>query len=162
MSEATAVPPVVGPYLKTLARNLGVIQRNTEGLSHQQSLLTVRPGGSHLNWLLGHLISSRDGMLRALDSETVWGPEARERYGRGSTPATPAEAQPFEELLSALERSQGLLTTALEQVSSEQLQAQSGDRTVGQWLEFLVWHETYHVGQTALYRSLAGLAGTLG
>jgi len=30
------------------------------------------------------------------------------------------------------------------------------DWTVGEWLNFLLWHETYHVGTTEQLRQLAG------
>jgi uncharacterized damage-inducible protein DinB len=30
--------------------------------------------------------------------------------------------------------------------------------TVGAWIEFMAWHETYHLGQAMLYRRAAGPA----
>lgn len=151
-------------FLKTLDRNLGVIERNIDGIDLERSLLGVVPGGSHLNWMLGHLVASRDSMLRSLDpdGETVWDRDTATRYRRGSVPALAPEAQPVEELAGALKRSQELLATALASVDQAALDREHGDRTVGAWIEFLIWHETYHAGQTALYRRLAGLPGALG
>lgn len=149
-------------FVQALDRNLTVIKRNVDGIDHERSLLTVVPDGSHLNWLLGHLVASRDGMLRALDAETVWDRETGALYRRGSAAALAPDARPLEDLMAALDRSQSLLESALSAADQAALARESGDRTVGEWLDFLVWHESYHAGQTALYRRLAGLEGALG
>lgn len=67
------------------------------------------------------------------------------------------------ELLTGLDRSQELLQAALAGATPAQLAEPSGmrDNSKLEWLEFLTWHDTYHTGQTAVYRRLAGLAGTL-
>lgn len=149
-------------FLRNLARNLSVIERNADGIDHERSLLTVVPDGSHLNWLLGHLIASRDSMLRTLGADALWDRDTGASYRRGSSPALAPEARPLDELLSELRQSQQLLEAALRSADEAKLARESGDRTVGEWLEFLVWHESYHAGQTALYRRLAGLEGALG
>ena len=163
----TAADPATEAPREHLTRNLGVIRRNLEGLTHEDSLKTLRPGGSHLNWLLAHLVASRDSMLRSLagetDAETVWSQEVGARYGRGSSPSSPEDAPSLTELIAALVRSQELLDAALAAATPEALAAPRGGRfTVGGWVEFLTWHESYHTGQTSLYRQLAGLEGTLG
>lgn len=164
MSETIPTPadPVTEAQREHLRRNLGVIRRNLGGLSHEDSLRTLRPGGSHLNWLLAHLVASRDAMLRALGAETVWSEEVGARYGRGSSPPSAADAPPLAELAAALERSQELLDAALAAATPDLLAAPHGRSTVGARVAFLTWHESYHTGQTSLYRQLAGLEGTLG
>lgn len=160
MSEAS--PPDPASLIRTLERNVSVIERNVAGIDHERSLLAVVPGGSHLNWLLGHLVASRDSILRSLDAEPIWDRETGTGYRRGSSPALAPEARPVEELIAALREAQRRLVDALERATEEDLLETQGDRTVGDWVEFLVWHETYHAGQTALYRRLAGLEGALG
>ena len=34
--------------------------------------------------------------------------------------------------------------------------------TIAEWIEFLAWHETYHLGQATLYRRAAGLPSVVG
>ena len=34
--------------------------------------------------------------------------------------------------------------------------------TVGGWIEFMAWHETYRLGQATMYRRAAGLANAIG
>lgn len=159
MSEANPHDPKRCAVL--LDRNLGVIERNIEGIDHARSLLRVTPEGSHLNWLLGHLITSRDGMLRLLDAESLWDRDAAAAYNRGSTAALAPAARPLEELRVALRASQELLEAALADAGHERLAQETGGRSVGDRIDFLVWHETYHAGQTALYRRLAGLEGAI-
>ena len=40
-----------------------VVNANTHGLTHEESLVEPRPGGNRLNWVLGHLLSVYDGFL---------------------------------------------------------------------------------------------------
>jgi uncharacterized damage-inducible protein DinB len=56
------------------------------------------------------------------------------------------------------------LTEALTAAVAEQLTELSGMRGNSKLerLELPGWHDTYHTGQTAVYRRLAGLKGTLG
>ena len=67
---------------------------------------------------------------------------------------------PLEELLNWLDRSQERIATTLSKMDEAALAREhtSGDRktTVGQRAFFLYSQETYHVGQTELFRQLAG------
>jgi uncharacterized damage-inducible protein DinB len=165
MSEATiSQNPLVSELLATLERNVQVVRKNTAGISQEDSLLPVADGSSHLNWLVGHLVSSRDSMLKVLGSETTWDDEQRRKYGRGSQLPAEADVEPLDALLASLDRSQELLERAFSTATPEDLEQPSGmqDRNKLEWLGFLGWHDTYHTGQTALYRRLAGLEGTLG
>ena len=67
---------------------------------------------------------------------------------------------PLEELLRLLAASQEPLAAALGRATPDDLarEWQVGQRTttVGAWVFFLYFHETYHVGQTELLRQLAG------
>jgi uncharacterized damage-inducible protein DinB len=90
--------------------------------------------------------------------------EFGKRYARGSEPLTQAgdDVVRLEELLDWLERSQVRLAPALEKMNDA---AWASERTVGssnrkmtvsQRVFFLYFHETYHVGQTELFRQMAG------
>ena len=54
-------------HTKTIAHQFGissrVLEKNLDGVSHQESLINPQPGGSCLNWLLGHLTRSRNQAL---------------------------------------------------------------------------------------------------
>jgi len=145
-----------------LSRNLSVLEQQTRDVDHDAALRPLFEGASHLNWLLGHLAVSRDAMLAALDRPAYATDPRMERYRRGATPPSAERAVPTDELLELLHAQQQALASGLAE-SSEILPSPrgEGDGTVGDWLSFLVWHESYHVGQATLYRRAAGLASRL-
>jgi uncharacterized damage-inducible protein DinB len=66
----------------------------------------------------------------------------------------------LEDLLARLDQAQEHIAAALEGMDEAALDREitRGERktTVGRRLFFLYFHETYHVGQTELFRQLAG------
>ena len=143
------------------ARNVGVIKMQTDGLTHEDSMLQLPFHGNCLNWVLGHIASNRDGVLETLGESPLMVAYGV-RYKRGSDPVTRADegTMTLEELLNWLDRSQERIAIALSKMDESALAREyaSGDRktTVGQRVFFLYFHETYHVGQTELFRQLAG------
>ncbi len=136
-----------------------IIKMQTDGLTHADSLRQLPFRGNCLNWVLGHIIAGRDGVLKLLGEPAVWGESETARYTSGSEAITTDEqALPFERLLEDLDESQRRITGALAQSSPEALamQTERDEKTVGKLLAGLHWHETYHVGQLELLRQLAG------
>lgn len=149
-----------------LQRNFGVLQRQVEGLTHADSLLPLPFRGNCLNWVLGHIVQSRDRMLQVAGEESVWTPQQIARYQRDSEPITgpAADVIPLEKMLADLATSQERLMDALERmtegdlsVAGKEVIAGAPPWTIAQWLHFLLWHETYHVGQTEMLRQLTGV-----
>jgi len=142
------------------ARNLSVVKAQTEGLTHADSLMQF-PNGNCLNWVIGHIVEGRDDMLEVLGEPRAAGP-AVERYQRGSEPVAGEEERvlPLAQLLELLEQSQERIEIALSHIEPSALARKSADdprgRSIGQRIFFLYFHETYHVGQTELFRQLAG------
>ncbi len=148
--------------MELLRRNDYVVAQNVKGISHEQALARIGPGGSNLSWLLGHMTASRDVCTRLLGAEPAWGKDRGRLYGRGSGAVGADDAEPLEQLISAHAEAGKRLSEALIAADTESL-ARPNPRNAGEsvmdaiW--FLVWHDTYHTGQTALYRRLAGLDG---
>lgn len=138
--------------------NKFVIDRNVEGLTHEDSLLNPQPDGNNLNWLLGHILAGRSETHEHLNIGAVWSDEQRALYASGSDAITSAVAIPFSDLLAMLDRSQVRLTSALagEDVTEHLARPFGEGGTIGQRLLGLAWHETYHAGQTDYLRRLAG------
>ena len=142
------------------ARNLAVVKAQAEGLTNADSLIQS-PNGNCLNWVVGHIVEARDDVLEVLGEPRAAG-SAVERYQRGSEPVTgeAAEVLSLAQLLELLDQSQerieaalgGMDLTALERTSEDDSRA----RSIGQRIFFLYFHETYHVGQTELFRQRAG------
>lgn len=150
--------------LGDLRRNHGLMLRSLDGFTHDSSLVRAGDGGSNANWLVGHLVDNRDNMLRQLGAETTWDRDHGRRYARGSRLPEGDDIEPLDSLAAALEQSQARLEAALEAASPEHLAERSGigERNRLSAVEFLAWHETYHLGQLAVYRRLVGLDGVIG
>jgi len=145
-----------------LARNLGMVKDQTQGLTHADSLLQPPFRGNCLNWVLGHVAGTRNQMLQNLGQPPILSAAQAKRYGYGSEPvcADGEDIITLEKLLALLEQSQQTIDAALGCITpaelSKEVKSFLGTTTLGQFLFFLYWHETYHVGQTELLRQLAG------
>jgi len=133
----------------------------TEGLTHADSLMQLPFRGNCLNWVLGHIIASRDTMLGLLGSKAIFSESEFELYDRDSEPIeSGGEAVKLDDLLVKLKQSQDKLLKELESISPEMLEKRvdkDKEQTVGERIEFLQWHETYHVGQLEILRQLTGI-----
>lgn len=139
--------------------NSGVIQMQVNGLTHEDSLLQLPFRGNCLNWVLGHLVEHRDKMLKVLGQAPLLNGEQVARYARESQPVTDGEdVMPLAELVGDLQTAKDQIVAALASATPESLAqiVEGSDRSVGQRLHGLLWHETYHVGQTEILRQLAG------
>jgi len=136
---------------------------NIEGVTHEESLRQPRPAGNCLNWTVGHIVASRNGVLHAMGHDLTWSAEEAARYKRGSAPITaPGEAKPFEKLVQDLDRSQERIQSGLGALTEADLAKPYSDKqTVGEWIAFLHFHEAYHVGQTGLLRRIVGKEGAI-
>jgi hypothetical protein len=157
--QATA--PAARQLSDAYARNVRLIKRQADGLTHADSLLQPPVRGNCLNWILGHLAVHRDYVLAALGQERVLGEAAVARYGNGSEPilGDGEGVLPLEDLLAALDRGQERIATALAAATSEDLAREvtfGRAMPLGEMLFFLYFHDTYHTGQTELLRQLAG------
>jgi uncharacterized damage-inducible protein DinB len=144
-----------------------VLGVNTSGVSHEESLAQPSPGGNCLNWVVGHIVASRNQTLALLGKEPVWSEETAKRYLRGTGPIE-GDAEGvvrFEKTLEAFEASQQPILDGLAEISDAELE------TMVPWLESevpksvalagLVFHESYHLGQTGLLRRILGKEGAI-
>lgn len=154
---------MIGPkdLASAFARNLDMIKQQTAGLTHADSLLQPPVRGNCLNWVLGHIAETRNLVLQQLGKPPLLSEAHAKRYGYGSAPVCSDgdDILRLETLLALLEQSQKAINEALEHISSEELNKKVdsflGTTTLGQFLFFLYYHETYHLGQTELLRELA-------
>lgn len=144
-------------------RNRNLVHRQADGLSHADSLLQPPFRGNCFNWVLGHIVVHRDKVIRVLDGEPVLDSATTDRYENESNPIT--EDGPhivdFARLLSMLDESQSRVEKALFDRGETGMRrsVEIRDKTVPLWkrVDFLLFHDTYHTGQTELLRQLAGV-----
>src|SRR5215469_18896720 len=131
-------------FAPLFGRTYEVIHLQTDGLTHADSVLQPPFRGNCLNWVLGHIIVSRNGILNRLGSSSLgWDKEDLARYARRSEPITQAEqALPFDRLLATLDRSQELLLASFEAATPATWESPVDDETLADWVAFMHWHET--------------------
>jgi hypothetical protein len=147
----------LGQAFKT---NHWLIHQLVDGLNHADSIVQPPYQGNCLNWVLGHIIVSRNRVLKLLEVIPVWSADEINLYDTGSKPITGDEQGiKFENLLATLDLAQDRIQTALGEIGSDQLdlvvETSRGIRPVGKHIAGLNWHETYHIGQLELLREIA-------
>lgn len=130
-----------------------VISINTEGITHEESMIFPDGEANCMNWVLGHLIYVRNAFLNVLGEQAVWDGELFSGYNRGAVPLErKGELVGFEDLKSYLKRSQEQLEaklSMLERFNPDQVND----------IATLCFHENYHSGQLGYIRRLLGKSG---
>jgi uncharacterized damage-inducible protein DinB len=148
---------------KLFELNYGALFRNLEGITHEESLVHPEPGGNSINWVLGHILATRNRVLLLLGIEPIWPQDMAHRYsGRDDAGWTRENAVDLKSIATDLARSQQALMSALDHVTGKALSARSDDgRTLAEVLGFFHFHESYHVGQVAILRRIVGRQGVI-
>lgn len=143
-------------------RNLGIIEQQVKGLTHEQCLIQPPFRGNCMNWVLGHIAETRNSICKSLGQGAVMTTEEAKRYGFGSKPVCGEGpgVLPLERLMEILRESQKRINAALPLLTNDELNKMVKDHrgqvTLANRLVFLHFHDTYHTGQTELLRQLAG------
>ena len=144
------------------ALNRRLIQMQTEGLKHADSLVQTPYNINTLNWVLGHIAVNQDRVLVLAGQETLLDEAQTARYESGSEPVHQDgdDIMDLADLLDVLNRGQELIMETLPLMTPDELtrEIQIGEHktTVGDRLFGLYFHDTYHTGQTDLLRQVAG------
>jgi uncharacterized damage-inducible protein DinB len=137
-----------------------IINRQAEGLTHEDMVLQPPFRANCFNWVLGHIVVGRDRVLALFDETPTLSEAEKARYVSGSDPVTDGDtAVPSQKLLTALDDSLARIAAVLEKATPDQLAAiynEEYSQTVADRIAGLHWHETYHTGQLELLRQLAG------
>jgi uncharacterized damage-inducible protein DinB len=143
-----------------------VLDRNIAGVTHQESLWAPQPGGNTMNWIVGHVVRTRNQALGMLGAKSLFDDADFRSYGPGAF--EPQKALSIEELKRRFDALGPAIADALQQTTREQLAhvapfspTGNPNETVGSLLASIAFHEAYHLGQTGLSRRLLGKAGAL-
>jgi uncharacterized damage-inducible protein DinB len=148
----------------------GAIKRNLDDVTNEESLVHPPGAGNCLNWVLGHVVSARNTVLKLAGSAPMVSEEITTHYVRGSNPLQPGDKVPdLATLRGLLSDTQQRLIPALAALSDEALSRPVPEQmrrspltgTVGDALIRLHYHEGYHNGQIGLLRRLAGKEGAI-
>ncbi len=159
--------PVTQLLITQLEFNHRTLHINVDGFGHEDSLRQLDPGGNCLNWIVGHLVSTRNRTLELVGQAVIWDDETAAPYRRqseGIIAELPGVLK-FSRILEDFDASQGRILEGLRGMSSDQLDGEAAGSSVekptAQQLAGLIWHEGYHVGQTGLLRRLLGEKGAI-
>ncbi|MDX1691362.1 MAG: DinB family protein [Acidimicrobiia bacterium] len=147
---------------RAFERNLRVVEMQTDGLTHEDSLTQHPYNVNCLNWVLGHVAQNRDVVLGVLGVDEVLSERRRDRYARESDPVTGdgPDVVRLDELLAVVQTQQRRLDESLAPLTPDELAAPHvwGDAEMSllRRVHFHYFHETYHVGQTDLLRQMSG------
>jgi uncharacterized damage-inducible protein DinB len=143
-----------------------VLDRNLAGVTHQESLRSPQPAGNTMNWIVGHVVRTRNQALGLLGSKPLFDDSDFASYGPGSF--APDKALSLKELKRRFDELGPVLMGALDKATVEQLAVRATfsptgnpNETVGSLLASIAFHEAYHLGQTGLSRRLLGKPGAL-
>lgn len=164
--NATA-PSVIDALSTQLALTQRTIKRNLEGVSNEEALLHPQPAGNSANWVLGHILASRSGLLKNFGEQPLLDDSSVQQYRRGSD-GNVANPLPLDDLLAALDRSQPLMIAGMKRISETALAAKApinspagAEASYADALAAMVFHESYHVGQLGLLRRVCGKKGAI-
>lgn len=148
--------------LTAYQRSGKVLLLNLDGLTHAQSLWSPAPNVNCINWLAGHLISSRTNITLGVGQVPVWDDSLRARYKGGSAAITVDEpgVLPIERLIADIKESQARIEAGFGEISAETLDAPSKFpqfASLGDQLIYMNSHEIHHIGQIMILRELLGL-----
>lgn len=150
-----------------------LIQANLAGVSHEESLMQPTQAGNCINWLAGHLLTSREGLLGMLNAGgPVLAEDAAKPYQQGASPLRPEDScVQLEQLAEGLSTSSEALLSRLKGMTDEDLESLLDPKlfpvpvekpSLGTMLTLMLFHEAYHAGQIGLGRRLLGKPSGLG
>jgi uncharacterized damage-inducible protein DinB len=152
--------------IQMFAYTVQLINKQCDGMSDADSLQTPPFQGNCINWILGHMVSSRSQMLLMLGEQPVWDDATRQPYRNGS-PNITAEMEgvlPLATLLEAFNETQrrlahGLAAATYEDLSERTKTLGANINTVVGWIAYFQFHEAHHAGQITMIAPMVGKAG---
>lgn len=140
------------------------LKQAIDGLSDEEWRRRPNEDTNHLLWLAGHVTWARSMLLTRLGAP--WSAQWMPLFARGSKCADSPDSPSPTVVMQAWNESCEYLKAAMEAVSEEKLDEANGrpsfDGKVSGLVDFLAFHETYHVGQAVYLRSYLGHGGSMG
>lgn len=145
------------PILTIYQFNKRALLMNIDSISEKESLKMPAENLNSLNWILGHIVLTRDEILGELGKTKLCSDEMREIYKTGESSSDLKSSLTTHVLLEKFNKAQSLIEYALQNPAAE---ATMNEEILNK-LGFYAFHESYHVGQTAYIRKLLGKDGQI-
>lgn len=149
-------------YIKQYEFNLHAFNRLIQEISHNDSMVLPSFDGNNINWIVGHLIESRNELMEFMGKIPVWDDATRMKYQTGSQPVSDLTnpGENFEDLVRDFKSTHYLMVQFLNEITEEDFFAEitmaDGISSIAETVNGYLWHETYHLGQLELLRQIVG------
>jgi uncharacterized damage-inducible protein DinB len=117
-------------------------------ISHGESLQAPNPAMNPINWIVGHIVFSREQMLSALGLSSNLNENYEQVYQRGSV-FSQKNAEDFGDVIKQYRKQKEIITEAID--SNQTL-----DQKTWSKLNTFLLHESYHIGQIGTLRKYLG------
>ncbi len=151
-----------------------VLLANLEGISDEESVVQPKEAGNCVNWVAGHILMARGGLLKLLGEQPILSEEEAKPYQQGSPPLKPGDTRlPLDKLRVDLQKTGETISAKLRELPPEKLREELDDsafppipvenktKTLGTLITSLLFHEGYHAGQLGLLRRVLGKKGVI-
>lgn len=143
-----------------------VVNKNCEGITHEESIIVPQPGGPCLNWVMGHIVRTRNDVLELLGRHPPYRKADLEIYHpRVFNAGGAIDIIRLREFYNALQKPVEEGVQSLHQDKMDQPSPFSptgnAEETTGSLLAAVVFHEASHAGQLGTLRRLLGKPGVI-
>jgi hypothetical protein len=132
-----------------------VLDKNSKDMTHEDSLISSEKGGNSFNWVVGHILVSRDDLREMIGLERLCNEMITNLYKRGSLNFDSLQAMPLEDILKSFMEGQAEIENKIAETDY------TGKPEALKDLTTVAFHEAYHVGQTGILRRIAGKDGAI-
>jgi len=161
-----AISPRIAIASQSFNQNASFLKQAIDGLPEEEWRRRPSDHTNHLLWLVGHMAWARTMLLARLEAK--WTTPWMALYARGAKCIDSPECPSPQEAMRAWNQTCTRLNAAMEAATEELLDTPStqgppsSDGKLSGIVNFLAFHETYHVGQAAYVRSWLGHSGVMG
>ena len=131
-----------------------VVNKNLEGITHRERLMTPHAGGNFINMVMGHIVVTRDTLLESFGFEGMCGEKMKNEYTQGAPPIKAEDVTDINKLLKMYNESQEKVMKVIPQTDLNG--EEKAKNLVG-----LIFHEAYHAGQIGILRRVIGKEGMI-
>jgi uncharacterized damage-inducible protein DinB len=131
------------------------VNKNLEGITHRESLMTPQTGGNCINMVMGHIVGARDTLLESFGFEGMCDEKMKNVYALEASPIKTEDATDINKLLKMYNESQKKVMKVIPQTDL------GGDEEKTKNLVGLIFHEAYHAGQIGILRRVIGKEGMI-
>lgn len=162
-----SVPASVAAAAESFRMNTHFLGKAVKDLSQEEWMLRPNDTSNHMLWIVGHVIWSRGAVLGRFG--TTWSKPWFALFSRGAKLDESGAYPEPEEVANALHESGTLMAQAFHSITEEALDEAvtppappSADGKNSGLVNFMAYHETYHVGQATYLRSWLGHGRLMG